>query len=122
MSSLAVLHIPHSADLIPADLRSAIAVSDEVLSHELLVMTDRYTDELFAVRSPDASPVRFPVSRLVVDPERYLDDTSEPMAARGMGVIYTRTSDGRALRSPPSHRLSSGYVDLTFSLPTVATR
>ena len=103
MSSLAVLHIPHSSDLIPTDLRSAIVVSDEVLAHELLVMTDRYTDELFAVRSPDdASPVRFPVSRLVVDPERYLDDTSEPMAARGMGAIYTRTSDGRVLRSPPS--------------------
>lgn len=40
----------------------------------------------------------FPVSRLVVDPERFSDDHREPMAAKGMGVIYTRTSDGRPLR------------------------
>lgn len=110
MSSLAVLHIPHSSDLIPADLRSAIVVSDDVLAHELLVMTDRYTDELFAVRSPNASPVRFPVSRLVVDPERYLDDTSEPMVAQGMGVIYTQTSDGRVLRLPPSSSERSSLI------------
>ena len=28
-----------------------------------------------------------------------VDDAQEPMAARGMGVIYTRTSDGRLLRA-----------------------
>jgi N-formylglutamate amidohydrolase len=34
----------------------------------------------------------------VVDPERFEDDAREPMAQKGMGVIYTRTADGRPLR------------------------
>lgn len=38
------------------------------------------------------------VSRLVVDPERFTDDAQEPMAAVGQGAVYTRTSDGSALR------------------------
>ena len=29
----------------------------------------------------------------MVDPERFEDDAREPMAARGQGVVYTRTSD-----------------------------
>ena len=37
MSSLAVLHIPHSADLIPVGLRCAITVPDAVQAHELVV-------------------------------------------------------------------------------------
>ena len=40
-----------------------------------------------------------PVSRLVVDPERFPDDADEPMASKGMGAVYTRTSDGRPLRA-----------------------
>ena len=42
----------------------------------------------------------FPVSRLVLDPERFLDDASEPLASRGRGVVYTHTADGRPLRGP----------------------
>jgi len=102
VSPLAVLNIPHSSTLVPAHLEATLTVSEDVLAHELLVMTDHYTDGLFAADSSDVKLVRLPVSRLVVDPERYLDDASEPMANQGMGVIYTRTSDGRVLRSPPS--------------------
>ena len=43
----------------------------------------------------------FPISRLVVDPERFVDDAEESMAARGMGVLYTRTSHGALLRDAP---------------------
>ena len=39
-------------------------------------------------------------SRLVVDPERLLDPAAEPTEALGQGAVYTRTSDGRALRTP----------------------
>ncbi len=65
-------------------------------------MTDHFTDELFAGPPAATTVVRFPVSRLVVDPERYLDDALEPMAARGMGVVYERTSDGKQLRPSPT--------------------
>lgn len=97
---LAVVHLPHSATTIPADLRETLRLSDEELAQELVVMTDSFTDELFAVSSPAVTAIRFPVSRLVVDPERRLDDSLEPMAARGMGVIYERTSGGRRMREP----------------------
>ena len=64
MDSLAVMHIPHSADIIPSDLKDTFVLSDDELAHELLVMTDRYTDELFTVPSVATNAVQFPVSRL----------------------------------------------------------
>lgn len=63
-------------------------------------MTDSFTDELFAL--PDTVTVQFPVSRLVVDPERFADDILEPMSSRGMGAIYTRRAHGQLLRHEPS--------------------
>jgi len=60
-------------------------------------MTDWYTDALFDP-SIRVKRIVFPISRLVVDPERFPDDADEPMAARGMGAVYMRTSQGKALR------------------------
>jgi N-formylglutamate deformylase len=110
MSPPVVLHLPHSAHTVPADLRPTLVVSDERLAHELLVMTDWFTDELFALPRSEALAVRFPVSRLIVDPERFADDAREPMASRGMGVIYTRTSQGARLREPPSPSERAGLI------------
>lgn len=93
-----VLHIPHASREIPADVRDSLVLGDRELEREIVRMTDAYTDELFRYRF--ATAVRFPVSRLVVDPERFPDDADEPMAARGMGSVYTTTSDGRPLREP----------------------
>ena len=64
MKNNILLHIPHSSTYIPEDLLGMFTVSKETLDHELLVMTDRYTDELF-----DCSDNRivFPVSRLICD-------------------------------------------------------
>lgn len=83
---------------IPADVRTEIVLSDADLDRELLDMTDHFTDELFVLPDGQAEAVLFPVSRLVIDPERFLDDAQEPMAQRGMGVVYTLTSEGRPLR------------------------
>lgn len=97
-----VVHVPHAATMVPGDVATAFLLTPEELEGELLVLTDRYTDELFALPTGVATTVAFPVSRLVVDPERFVDDDREPMASRGMGVVYTRRSDGRALRHAPS--------------------
>ena len=97
-----LVHIPHSSLQVPPPWRDQIVLSDEELERELLVMTDRYTDELFS--QPPATPgVIFcnRLSRLVFDPERFEDPQAEGMEDVGMGAVYVRTSDGRALRSKP---------------------
>jgi N-formylglutamate amidohydrolase len=94
----AVIHIPHASVTIPADMRATLTLTDAELENELLLMTDRYTDELFEVDTPDVIRIVFPFSRLIVDPERFLDDDDEPMAAVGMGAVYMRTSGGNCLR------------------------
>ena len=96
-----ILHVPHASRKIPADVRRTLLLDDAELERELTRMTDAWTDELFlgAAGSGDATVV-FPVSRLVVDPERFEDDALEPMASVGMGAVYVRTSHGAPLRAP----------------------
>ncbi len=91
-----ILHIPHSSTTIPDALREQFVLSDDELTAESVLMTDAFTDELFAV--PAATEVRFSFSRLLVDVERFPDDSEEPMSKVGMGAIYTRTANGRPLR------------------------
>ena len=86
-----ILHIPHSSILIPSDCQFLISKSD--LALEIHNMTDHKTDTLFVLAG--ARRIVFPVSRLVVDPERFIEDSMESV---GMGVVYTHTADGRPLR------------------------
>jgi N-formylglutamate deformylase len=92
---MAILHIPHSSKAIPEEFRNQFIIDDNSLVTELLRMTDSFADELFGGLQ---EAVIFPVSRLVVDPERFVDDAEEPMYQKGMGVIYTLTHDGKPLR------------------------
>ena len=85
-----ILHIPHSSTIIPADLREQFLFSDQEIQEELIRMTDHFTHELFDW--PNCSKAIFPISRLLVDAERFEHDEREEMAARGMGVIYERSS------------------------------
>jgi N-formylglutamate amidohydrolase len=41
-----VVHVPHCATSIPPRYRSELAIDDDELARELLLMTDHYTDEL----------------------------------------------------------------------------
>jgi N-formylglutamate deformylase len=99
---IVVLHIPHSSRHVPTEERQDIRLDDAALNSELLRMTDAHTDELFPLTPVEAGRVIFPVSRLVCDVERFPSDDDEPMAPRGMGVIYTRTSMGEVLRAQPN--------------------
>lgn len=111
MTSPVVLHIPHASTLIPPDERRLFALTDDELALEVLRITDWYTDELVA--TADAARVIHPVSRLVVDPERFEDDEKEPMAKRGMGATYTHGTFCQPIRCPlPEHerrRLMTTY-------------
>ncbi len=102
----AVLHLPHDAPDIPADVREQFLLDDRELGREVLGMTDHHTADLFGARHAAGRVTRAPVSRLVVDVERFEDDAQEPMAVAGMGAVYTHTSSGRLLRRPlgPSER------------------
>lgn len=95
----AVLHLPHASTYIPAHVRPTLLPDETALEDELLRMTDHFTDRLFELSPAVACPILGAVSRLVVDVERFPDDAREPMAAQGMGAVYTRTSRGGPLRS-----------------------
>ena len=95
-----LLHIPHDSMVIPAEIRSQFHLDDDMLAQELQRMTDHATRGLFAPLASEQNVICSSVSRLVVDVERFADDTYEPMAARGMGAVYMRTSGGLALRHP----------------------
>jgi N-formylglutamate amidohydrolase len=111
LSKIAVLHIPHSSGEVPAEERQAICLADGDLDRELQRMTDAYTDDLFPVTYVEAGRVVFPMSRLICDVERFPSDENEPMAARGMGVFYTRTSMGTPFRHLLSPQESQILLD-----------
>lgn len=96
-----ILHVPHSAREIPAEVRAGIVLDDAALERELDHITDAHTAELAeaAARLARTTPWRFVnrLSRLVVDPERFPDEREE-MLAVGMGAVYTRTTHREALR------------------------
>jgi N-formylglutamate amidohydrolase len=96
-----VANIPHSSTFIPTDIRKSFLISDEEVERELLLLTDRYVDELFSsVHESGGTTVRYNISRIVVDAERFENDKEEVMSKKGMGVIYTKTSNGKDLRGP----------------------
>ena len=97
-----VFHVPHASTDVPSHLKNTFLLSDADLQAEIIRMTDHYSDQLVGNILPAAARVRFPVSRLVVDPERFADDSEEPMSRHGMGAIYQLTADGRQLRKRPS--------------------
>jgi len=113
MNEPIILHVPHASRVIPPDVRADIVLGNAELEHELDRMTDSFTDVIAAraLVAPGlyARVVASPVSRLVVDVERFTDG-SEPMEAVGMGAIYTRTHDGEVLRES----IDNGLLDRYF--------
>jgi N-formylglutamate deformylase len=95
-----VFHIPHDSTVIPSEVKDQFVLNEKELSRELIKMTDHHTYDLINGNFPKSQMVRFPVSRLVVDVERFESDSDEYMAARGMGVIYKSTHELKPLRRP----------------------
>ena len=94
-----IAHLPHGSTFIPANARRSITLSDSDLERELLLMTDRYTPEIFeGIAELGGLALVNNYSRLVVDPERFEEDEKEVMASRGMGAVYTKTAYQQILR------------------------
>ena len=69
------------------------------LNQEVQLMTDHYTDWLVQpLEVTDKNRVIASVSRLVVDMERFDDDSLEMMSQVGMGVIYEKGSQQQSIR------------------------
>jgi N-formylglutamate deformylase len=126
----AVAHIPHASTHIPPEHRAGMLLDDAALRTELTRLTDWHTDALYGWLADEGVPVLVNrISRLVVDPVRFLDDDLEPMAALGQGVVYERTTDGSRLRVlhpelraayvrayyEPYHAALSGLVDAVLA-------
>src|SRR5829696_4225769 len=108
-----IIHLPHSSRFIPEEYRSQFVLSEEGLELEMDAMTDSFTDELFEFDSEEDTIARviFPVSRPLVDPERFADDRLEPMSGQGMGVLYSKTSTGDRLRRDLGTEERSGLLE-----------
>jgi len=110
-----IVNVPHSSTYIPDEYRNCFLLNDEELHEEMLSLTDWYTDELYApVHEQGGAALIYKVSRLLVDPERFQDDSKEVLASRGMGVIYTRTSHGRILRKPFTDKERETLLDTYY--------
>jgi len=102
-----LLHVPHAGTLLPAWVRAHLLLGDAALAAEVAALTDHHTDAL-ALAAADRAAVRpwvviNPVSRFVVDVERFPDDREE-MAAVGMGAVYTHGTRGQRIRpDDPAH-------------------
>ncbi len=89
-----LINVPHSSTYIPPEELEYFTTP--YLQRELDAMTDHYCDDLYDTGN---DMIRFPISRLVCDPERFRDDSEEIMASVGMGAVYTACSDGKELRT-----------------------
>jgi N-formylglutamate amidohydrolase len=89
-----ILHIPHSSINIP--LIDGYINDTEKINHELIKLTDWYTDELFYAETERM--IITPFSRIFCDVERFENDEQEIMSKVGMGLLYESFDDGSLLR------------------------
>ena len=98
-----IFHIPHASTVIPPD--AGLAATADEIREEIRILTDHFTDGIYgACATRDDAVIIAPVSRLVVDVERFPDDAQEPMSARGMGAVYLKRHNGRPLRASLDQR------------------
>ena len=64
----------------------------DALCYDSLLLADTQVDRLYPFLP---NKITSDYSRFVVDLERYLDNSKEPMASKGMGYLYDRLIDGR---------------------------
>jgi N-formylglutamate amidohydrolase len=99
-----LIHVPHASTFIPEDVwREFLVPKDQVVA-ESLASADLYTDEMARQAWPQAKIVQAQVSRIVVDVERYDDDTKEEMAAVGRGALYTHDHNQMRIRESLSEQ------------------
>jgi len=97
-----LIHVPHASTDIPPDAWSEFIIGREAVELEALTSADLHTDLMAQEAWPTAEIIQAQVSRIVVDVERYDDDSLEEMAQVGRGVVYTCDHQMRQIRQTVS--------------------
>ena len=92
-----ILNVPHASTVIPKWALKDILIPSEELDELVHFMVDKDVDKMWEF-VPKHNKVVASVSRIVVDTERFTDDSKEPMATKGMGMFYTHTPNGKLFR------------------------
>ena len=93
-----LLHIPHSSYFIEDDELEKYRNRDN-LNLSIKLLTDHFTNQIFSIgNNRNVISNVFPYNRFYVDPERYFDDSKEPMVEYGQGVAYIKDCFGGVIR------------------------
>jgi N-formylglutamate amidohydrolase len=109
-----VVHVPHASTAIPENVWSEFLASRSDVEAEALASADLYTGEMARQAWPHAQIVEAEVSRIVVDVERYDDDSREEMAEVGRGVLYTHDHLQTAIRKSLCQARRDELLDLYY--------
>ena len=91
-----IIHVPHDGDRFPEELMASRCVSEKKFMKYHHLMRDNVSGYIPKAR-PEIKTVRFDVSRLLCDVERFIDN--EPMEEYGMGFCYERAYDGKKIKN-----------------------
>ena len=99
MTRCPIFHIPHDGNQFPKELMESVCVSEE----QFELYHERMRDIGVSLMIPSAyrtqsQTVRFPVSRLLCDVERFLGP-EEVMERYGMGFCYEKAFDGTKIKN-----------------------
>lgn len=83
-----IFHIPHSSLNVPNYFLEKLTIPLNKFNELNQIITDLKVDKL--VENIRVSKAIFKYSRMFCDVERFEDENLEPMAKKGMGIVYTK--------------------------------
>ena len=93
-----VFHVPHDGDRFPAELMESVCVpAEQFLQYHERMRDASVWDMVPGEYRVPVQAVRFPVSRLLCDVERFIGP-EEIMERLGMGFCYEKAYDGRVIK------------------------
>ncbi len=87
-----IIHIPHASLKVPKGFKDNLLVDENYFNKENIFISDYKVDNFIPKNYPHV--IKFNYSRMFCDVEKYLDNSKEEMSKYGMGVLYTKDSNG----------------------------
>ena len=97
MNRTIIFHVPHDGNQLKEELMSSVVIDRDLFLWYHNKMRDMDAT-LFAPEIDGAKIIKFDVSRLLCDVERFIGD-AEIMEKYGMGFCYERVYDGTVIKS-----------------------